>query len=490
MSSATWSEAARGTGARTHRGRALDRDARTALVGLAVLLAAAIALRAWFTLSYRPALLGFPDSHAYLSAAALNIFRDAQHPAGYPFFLRLVRHLSDRLSFMILVQHASGLATGVLLYMSVRRSGAPPWLGLIPAATVFFVGIGLLLEQALLADSLFTFLQALGIYAAVRALESPAWRWPLLAGVAIGISFWVRTVAISSAVLVPLLLLFAAPGGRRRRLVSAASAAAGVLAMVLIYVGAQAYFTGYVGYERQSAWNLYGRVATFVDCSGFTPPPGTRFLCPSQPPGERFSQNYYQYAAAAPAVVRYGGPARAPAAADALLQRFDLAAIEHEPLSYAAAVAGGLGSYIFPRAGEGYTPSELDAELSSAAGTRAIEPVLERFYRHSTGHVSASGARALSAYERNTRVDGPLLIVLLLCALAGAPLLAGRMRSAALLFTLTAICSAGLAVASNCYDARYAYPALGPLAAGAALGGWGLVSALARRRAGLSVRRP
>ncbi len=472
------------------RWRALDHDARIALTGLAVMLAAAIAVRAWFTFSYRPALLGFPDSHAYLSAAALNIFRDSQHPAGYPFFLRLVRHLSDRLSFTILVQHVGGLATAVLLYVSVRRSGAPPWLGLIPAATVFFVGIGLLLEQALLADSLFAFLQALGIYAAVRALEAPAWRWPVLAGVMIGISFWVRTVAISSAVLVPVLLLFAAPGGRRRRVASAASAAAAVLAMVLFYVGAQAYFTGYFGYERQSAWNLYGRVATFVDCSDFTPPPGTRFLCPSQPPGERFSQNYYQYAAAAPAVQRYGGPARAPASADAVLQRFDVAAIEHEPLRYAAAVAGGLGSYFFPRAGEGYTPTELDAELSSAAGTRAIEPVLERFYRHSTSHASASAARALSSYERHTRIEGALLIVLLLCALVGTPLLGGRMRSAALLFTLTAICSAGLAVASNCYDARYAYPALGPLAAGAALGAWGLASALARRRTELAVRRP
>ena len=388
------------------------------------------------------------------------------------------------------MQHASGLATGVLLYLSVRRSGAPPWLGLIPAATVFFAGIGLLLEQALLADSLFAFLQALGIYATVRAFESPAWRWPLLAGVAIGISFWVRTVAISSAVLVPVLLLLAAPGGRRRRLASAAAAAAAVLAMVMLYVGAQAYFTGYFGYERQSAWNLYGRVATFVDCSDFTPPRGTRFLCPAQPPGARFSQNYYQYAAAAPAVKRFGGPSRAPASADAVLQRFDLAAIEHEPLRYAAAVAGGLGSYLFPRAGEGYTPAELDAELSSAAGTRAIEPVLERFYSHSAGHGSLSAARALSSYERHTRVEGPLLIVLLLCALAGAPLLAGPIRSAAVLFTLTAVCSAGLAVASNCYDARYAYPALGPLAAGAALGAWGLASALARRRAGRAVRRP
>jgi hypothetical protein len=108
-----------------------------ALVGITVLTAGAIAVRAWFMLSYRPAFLGFGDSHEYVLAAALNIFRDVQHPAGYPLFLRLVHYFSDRLSFTILVQHALGVATGLLLYESVRRTGAPAWLGLLPAAVVF-----------------------------------------------------------------------------------------------------------------------------------------------------------------------------------------------------------------------------------------------------------------------------------------------------------------------------------------------------------------
>jgi hypothetical protein len=75
-------------------------------------------------------------------------------------------------------------------------------------------------------------------------------------------------------------------------------------------------------------------------------------------------------------------------------------------------------------------------------------------------------------------VQGVVLIVLLAAALLGAPLLGARARSSALLFTLTAILSAILAEAGNGYDARYAYPAFGPLAAGAALGAWGLCSRL------------
>jgi hypothetical protein len=54
------------------------------------------------------------------------------------------------------------------------------------------------------------------------------------------------------------------------------------------------------------------------------------------------------------------------------------------------------------------------------------------------------------------------------------------MRWAALLFTLTALFSITFAVATDNYDARYAYPTFGPLAAGAALGAWGIWCFLAR----------
>ena len=45
---------------------------------------------------------------------------------------------------------------------------------------------------AICRDPLFTFLQALGVYLAIRALYDPRVRWPLLCGIAIGLSFWVR----------------------------------------------------------------------------------------------------------------------------------------------------------------------------------------------------------------------------------------------------------------------------------------------------------
>jgi hypothetical protein len=85
---------------------------------------------------------------------------------------------------------------------------------------------------------------------------------------------------------------------------------------------------------------------------------------------------------------------------------------------------------------------------------------------------------ALVSYESHTRVQGAFLVVLLGLALGGAPLLRGRARWASLLFTSTAILSAILAVAGNRYDARYAYPDFGPLAAAAALGAWAITTRL------------
>ncbi len=433
--------------------------------------------------SYPPGFLGFPDSANYLLAAAKGIFDDPQRPAGYPLFLHLVHHLSNYLPFTIGVQHATGVASGLLLYASVRRTGAPAWLGLVPAAIIFFGGTGLILEHSLLSDPLLSFLQALGIYFVIRALEDSRARWSLLAGVAVGLSFWVRTVAISSAVLIPVVLLCGTPGGLRRRVLSASLMSLAVVVLIVAYVGAQDLFTGYLGYERQGAWNLYGRVATFVNCDGFTPPPGTRFLCPGEPLGHRMSQNGFQYSSSSPAIRHFGGPAEASSAANRLLLKFSTAAIEHEPGAYAEAIARGLDFYVFPRVGEGYTPEALRTEvISTLARARAGRSFYAMFYSDARSYTgSASSASVLSTYERYTRVQGPLMVILLLFAIGGPLFLRGRTRWAAATFTLTAIFSITFAIAGNSYDARYAYPTFGPLGAGAALGAWGAWLFLARK---------
>ncbi|HEY4918175.1 MAG TPA: glycosyltransferase family 39 protein [Solirubrobacteraceae bacterium] len=456
----------------------MSRDARVGLVGIVLLAGGAIGVRVWLMLAYGPGFLSFPDSGEYAVAADLNIFRDPQRPAGYPFLLRLIHHLSDHVSFTIGVQHAMGVVAGVVLYKAVRRTGAPPWLGLIPATIVFFGATGLVLEHSLLADAPFAFFQVLSIYCAIRALYEDSLRWPVLAGLAIGVAFWMKTDGVIGVVVIAAVLLFTAPGGRRRRLLSAAAVAITAIAMIAAYVGSQYYFTGYLGLQRQSAWNLYGRVATFVDCSGFDPPAGTRFLCPSQPLGHRESQAYYQGAPQAPAPARFGPPWAAPGSANAVVEKFSIAAIEQQPLRYAGAIATSLGNYVFPVATEGDTPRSIREGVSAAAAARQFQPAYALLYAESLGYSGSEGG--LATYEKYTLVQGPLLIILLIGAILGPLFLPIRMRAAAVLFTLTAIGSIAFAAAGSGYDARYAYPTFGPLAAGAALGIWGLGVALAR----------
>lgn len=454
--------------------RALERGERVALAALALLLTAAAGVRVWLLLDYGQAFLGFGDSHEYLSAASLGVFSDPQKPAGYPIFLALAHALDARLSLTILVQHGLGLATGVLLYATVRRAGAPGWSGLFPAAVAFFGGTGLLLEHSLLADPLFAFLQAWGLYAAVCALGGPGLRWALIAGLLMGVAFWVKTVGLSGALLVPCVLLLTGAGARRRRLSSAAAAAVSALVLILGYAVVQAQVTGYWGYERQGAWNLYGRVASFADCAHLAAPPGTSFLCPREPTARRLSESYYQYARAAPAVQRFGGPAHASADANAELQAFSIAAITQQPIAYAGAILHSLSLYVTPQVGEGYTPNSIREALLDRKGTRSIERTVAAYYPGGHGYARTAGGGPLLSYERHSRIEGALLVCLLLLALAGTLLLRGRQRAAALLLTLSAICSVILAAAGNSYDARYGYPAFGPLAAGAALGAWGI----------------
>ncbi len=459
----------------------LDRHARVGLVGITLLLAGAVAVRVWLMFGYSPAFWGFPDCGVYAQAAEKGIFLATEHPAGYPFFLRVVHHISHHVSVVIAVQHGLGVATGLLLYKAVRQTGARPWLGLLPAAVAFFGGTGLILEHAVLADSLFTFLQAAGVYAAIRALYDRRLLWSLLAGLAIGLSIWIKPVAVSSALLVPFVLLCAAPGDIRRRLLSALITAITVVVMVFVYVGAQYYFTGYLGYERDGAWNIYGQVARFVDCSKFMPPSGTGFLCPSQPLGHRNSQLYYQNSPASPARERFGPPWEASVHANSLIEQFSVAAIEHEPVAYVEAIMGGLGRYVFPRVGEGYTPQDIRETLMAENHELAYQLEFPTFYSGDRAYFgSTAEVRPLVKYEGWTLVQGPLLIIMLVAAIVGPFTLSRGMRWAAVVFTLTALLSILFAVAANSYDARYAYPTFGPLAAGAALGAWGIGLLLAR----------
>src|SRR5215211_8415298 len=61
----------------------------------------------------------------------------------------------------------------------------------------------LFLEHSVLSETLFTFLTACGVYAAVRCTaEERSWAWPVLAGVALACATGVRVVGMATIVIV------------------------------------------------------------------------------------------------------------------------------------------------------------------------------------------------------------------------------------------------------------------------------------------------
>src|SRR3954454_21376024 len=129
---------------------------RTRAALLAV-LGAGIGLRVLAMVAWSPAFMGWPDAKSYLDVAHGELFSNVLRPAGYPLFLRSLDGLHASLGAVVGVNHALGLATAVLLFAIVRRLGAPPLLGLVPAAFVALSGDTGFLEHAPLSEPLFTF---------------------------------------------------------------------------------------------------------------------------------------------------------------------------------------------------------------------------------------------------------------------------------------------------------------------------------------------
>lgn len=465
------------------------RRERLALAALALVLAAGAALRLLFMLAQRPALLGYPDTQAYLGGGGAGFFGDVLRPSGYPMFLRAVKQVSDELAFATVVQHGLGLAAAVLLFLAARRAGAGRWWALLPAAALALGGTELFLEHAPLTEGPFAFVQAAAVYAALRAAsgERHAWAWGLAAGLLAGYGATVRTFGLGLVPLVVLWLLLAAPARERaRRLVPGAAALLGAVLVLGAYVVGQERKTGFTGYTQAGNWNLYGRAATFADCQAFTPPRGTSVLCEKRPPAERESANTYIFSTTdSPAIKAFGVPFYAGRKANERLGAFARAAFLHQPLDWLGlVVTEELPRYWNPdrsfRRGQGLGGDALVEALTSPSAGQAA--AIAAKYWDTQGTFLRRGLyNRLVDYEEVTRVRGVLFVVLVV--LAGlAPLLARPRRGPLLLFLLTLAGLLGPPLFLY-FDARYTVPALGPLAAAAAVGGAALSARIGERRA-------
>ena len=286
---------------------------RPVLWALVVIMLLAVALRVDFLVQYRPALLGYPDTANYILSARLGLLHDPSRVAGYVAFLRLLHLLAHQLLLVTIVQHALGIASGLLLFDAVRRTGAPASVGLIPAAVVMLGGSELLLEHAILTEAVFIFCIDLCLWAIVRAWTGSLWWRRARLGTRCGDDrpqHRTRTTAVPDLVSAAVDAQLAAPGrrGGERRDLSGIRAAGrdgpglgvattrGALAdltpadrhrarmscrtrVIVPTSPPSTPQTGSWGFTTSGDLALYGRVAPFADCKKFTPPAGTANLC-------------------------------------------------------------------------------------------------------------------------------------------------------------------------------------------------------------------
>lgn len=460
-----------------------ERGSRAALLLLGCLILAGVGLRLWLMSAWRPGFLGYPDSGTYLLLASQNsVLDDTLRPGGYPLFLRGVHTLDSNLSTVIVIQHALGVATAALLYMAVRRVTRSPWPGLLPAAVVLLGGTEIFVEHAILTESLFIFLQATAVYAVARTIDSDHLAWPLLAGLAAAAA---TTVRVFGLFLVPLLVLAVVVARRRpfpRAALRGGLALIAAIAVLLPYAFAHESRTGQFGFTRAGAWHQYARVAPFAKCSAFTPPEHTRALCESTPPSERPGPLFYVFNGATPGPQNFGGPFSTTPETNTKLKAFARQVVLHQPLDYLNAVVTDMTRYVdddlhnYP--GQGLTFDGLVRDNLLTGTVRELQP----YWDTPTGYFGAmSRMSALESYERNTRIQGALMIVLFILALA-APLSAPRgARCGAAFLTALTLCLLVFPIAFLYWDLRLAVPAFGVLGAAAGVGAWAAVSRIRPR---------
>ena len=465
---------------------------RPELAALYALLLVGLAARIYFMVVWRPAITGYSDSGVYFQDAVQGIWSDPIRTVGYGMFLTVLHAITPHLLLVTAVQHLMGLAVAVLAFLTVRRIGGPPWLGLVPAAIIALGGDELFIEHAALSETVSIFLLTLMLYCCVRAAADGGLAWAAAAGLCAGLGVWDRGAAISLLPIVPLWLLLSRRRPTRRTVAMGALSLVIALGSVGGYIEWRQLASGLSGLTTNGNWNLYGRVAPWADCTKFTPPPGTQQLCDATPPAERagHSAEYYIYSPDSPAQRLIGPPyAISPDRyAMSRLWEFSLSAIWGQPLDYLNAVWQDTLRLVDPNH-PSYGDLSADQFIAFLLGgpdyrsgqNEFVTYWQQREYPHDSIHRGAIAP--LKAWEKLTRFDGPWMVALLLLCLAAPWVVAGEARAGARLLSATTLVLLLFPLFTKGYDYRFVIPAFGPLFASGALAAWGITTRV-RRRAG------
>jgi hypothetical protein len=444
-------------------------------------VAAAVALRVVVTVAYWPGIELFGDSYDYLHLAR-QVIPGTWHPSGYPLFLAPFS-VTGQLGTVVVVQHLMGIASGVLVYALALRLGARRWLAALAALPVLLDGYQLDLEQMILPETLTTLLLVAGVSVAL-------WRERVGVSRAAAAALLLVAATLTRPEVVPVLaavgLYLLIRAGRWRGFLAYWSV--GVL-LLAAYGGWYAATYGYFGYSNYAGFWLYGRVAPFATCH-YPLPFREAVLCPLRPVGQR--SNNSEYFADEPSspihsILWLGRQA------NALGERFAIAAIEHQPLDYVKAVLADTWHYFAP--GRWMSSDVIDMQRwrfppphrDPQRGNYHVRVAREGWGGRIRATPDASLTAPLRSYQRYVYAPGPLLLAFLAAALAaGLGLVRGAVRGrharwACMLLAVSALAVVLVPSLTVGFSYRYGLPLLvllPPAAAAAADLG---LDALARR---------
>lgn len=437
---------------------------------------AGFALRVITQIAYRPILL-YIDSFRYLeNFRALDPTKS--EPIGYnAIMLRPLLEVGNLMTVAV-VQHLIGLAMGAALYALLLRYRVRPWLAALAVAPVLLDAYQLQIEHNLLAETLFEALILAGVVVLLWN-RRPSVRALVVAGVLLGVSVSVRSVALPVVVPAALFAALVSPAGWRR-LGRAAVLTAAFALPVLGYVAYFSAVSGTVGLATGDAALLYGRAATIVDCRHLQLPSYEKVLCPPEPLGHRHGVDYYAHVDVLDMRVK-PPPGET---VNQVLRNFALRTFRHQPLDFVHAV--------FDDFAKGFALSPTTAHNDVPVYRWQFQRSYPRWpgysahaetERYGGGKPTTYTAltRFLRAYQLSVGfVPGPLIALAFLAGLLGAAGV-GRarrsgLRAACLLPTLTGLT---LLVAADLFEFswRYQLPALVFAPLGGVLG----VTAMLRR---------
>jgi hypothetical protein len=303
--------------------------------GLLVLVLLGVAVRMLATAAYVPA-FSFPDSLSYLEVARTGD-ADVHRTWGYSGLLALVdRFVGFR--YLVVVQHALGVGTAILVYALLQHRGVRRWVSCLAVAPLLLDGYVVVMEHYVMAESLYIFLLAAAV-ALLLWRDRPPWWAAGVAGAVLALGVLTRTVGLGALGVAALYLLVRLVR-HTVRWPAVGAAAVGLVAVIVPYVVWFHSHTGVYALSDYTGHFLYGRVAPFADCEEVDVPARLHALCPSTPQDERPNTDFFTWSPESPANSgRY---------TDEDLREFSALILRGQPLEYLGGTAGRTLDYFLP----------------------------------------------------------------------------------------------------------------------------------------------